>query len=96
MKALDAMRGQTDEQKVRFDHIKPGEVFLHGSRVLIKINDVYELSSGCPPTLDRKNALRLADLNDAAECRRISGLPSHFNADTMVIRRPDAVAYLKG
>ena len=96
MKALDAMRGQTDEQKVRFDQIQVGEVFLHQTRVLIKIADLYELLAGCPPALDKKNAIRLADLDNGVESKRISGKPSHFNRDTMVIRRPDAVAYLKG
>jgi len=89
------------ENKVPFKNIRPGELFIHGNRVLIRVeSELYRIGfNNNKASLDEFNSIRLGCIGDTFLDTKdsVAGKPSTIGPETMVVLLPvNATLYLKG
>jgi len=102
MKIINGEHDSKDNERVPFSTLKPGDFFIHSSRVLVKVDkDIYQIEhekeDGASHSFKLVSAVRIGHIDDPEESRKIAGKTSNIGQDTKV-KLVDNIAamYLKG
>ena len=91
----------SDNTRVNFSTLAPGEFFIHSKRVLVKVSNLYSITHadgrGEEHRIMPVNAIRIGYIGRPEGNEKIAGRPSCIGEDTKVeIVKDIATLYLKG